>query len=157
MNWFQRMMYGRYGQDALNICLLIGTVVLMIALRITAACTGLFWLPLFSYLPLIACTFRMFSRNISRRSAENQKFLTFFTRIRNLFPGKHGSSGAYGNPYANPYQSNSYQRPAPKVKKEKGYKYYRCPSCRVQLRVPKGKGKICITCPKCRTDFIKKT
>lgn len=157
MNWLQRILYGRYGNDILNVCLLGFSIVLMVVLRIVAVFTGIIWLPVFSYLPFLACMFRMFSRNTSRRFAENQKFLAFFTRVRNLFPGKHRSSfgSAYG--YANPYQ-NGYSRPAPaKVKKEKGYKYYRCPDCRVQLRVPKGKGKICITCPKCHTEFIKKT
>ena len=33
------------------------------------------------------------------------------------------------------------------------YKYFKCKSCGVKLRVPKHKGKITITCPKCRTSF----
>jgi len=41
--------------------------------------------------------------------------------------------------------------------RDKGHKYYRCPRCRQQVRVPKGKGKISITCPKCKEKFIKKT
>lgn len=156
MNWFQRMMYGRYGNDILNFALLGFSILLMVVLRIVAVFTGLFWLPWFSYLPFIACIFRMFSRNISRRSAENQAFLRFFSRFRGLFAGKH--RGQSGNSYYGSYQSNAYSRPASaKVKKDKAYKYYRCPHCSIQLRVPKGKGKICITCPKCHTDFIKKT
>ena len=41
--------------------------------------------------------------------------------------------------------------------KDKNHRYYNCPRCRQQVRVPKGKGKIAITCPKCREKFIKKT
>ena len=41
--------------------------------------------------------------------------------------------------------------------KDKDHRYYNCPRCRQQVRVPKGKGKISITCPKCREKFIKKT
>ena len=41
--------------------------------------------------------------------------------------------------------------------KDKEHRYYNCPRCRQQVRVPKGKGKISITCPKCREKFIKIT
>lgn len=41
--------------------------------------------------------------------------------------------------------------------KDKEHRYYNCPRCRQQVRVPKGKGKISITCPKCREKFIRKT
>ena len=41
--------------------------------------------------------------------------------------------------------------------KDHDHRYFSCPKCRQQVRVPKGKGKIAITCPKCREKFIKKT
>ena len=41
--------------------------------------------------------------------------------------------------------------------KDKDHRYYNCPRCHQQVRVPRGKGKISITCPKCREKFIKKT
>ena len=41
--------------------------------------------------------------------------------------------------------------------KDRDHRYYACPKCRQQVRVPKGKGKIAIICPKCREKFIKKT
>ena len=41
--------------------------------------------------------------------------------------------------------------------KDKDHRYYNCPRCHQQVRVPKGKGKISITCPKCRENFIKTT
>jgi len=41
--------------------------------------------------------------------------------------------------------------------KDKEHRYYDCPRCRQQVRVPRGKGKISITCPKCREKFIRKT
>ena len=41
--------------------------------------------------------------------------------------------------------------------KDKEHRYYTCPRCHQQVRVPKGKGKISITCPKCREKFIKTT
>lgn len=41
--------------------------------------------------------------------------------------------------------------------KDREHRYYDCPRCRQQVRVPKGRGKIAITCPKCKEKFIKKT
>ena len=41
--------------------------------------------------------------------------------------------------------------------KDREHRYYDCPKCRQQVRVPRGKGKIAISCPKCREKFIKKT
>ncbi len=41
--------------------------------------------------------------------------------------------------------------------KDKEHRYYDCPRCRQQVRVPRGKGKISIVCPKCKEKFIKKT
>ena len=41
--------------------------------------------------------------------------------------------------------------------KDKDHRYYNCPRCRQQVRVPRGKGKISITCPRCREKFVKKT
>ena len=41
--------------------------------------------------------------------------------------------------------------------KDREHRYYDCPRCRQQIRVPRGKGKIAITCPKCKEKFIKKT
>ena len=41
--------------------------------------------------------------------------------------------------------------------KDREHRYFDCPRCRQQVRVPRGKGKISITCPKCKEKFIKKT
>ena len=41
--------------------------------------------------------------------------------------------------------------------RDRQHRYYDCPRCRQQVRVPRGKGKISITCPKCKEKFIKKT
>ena len=41
--------------------------------------------------------------------------------------------------------------------KDRKNKYFDCPKCHQQLRVPRGKGKISITCPRCKEKFIRKT
>lgn len=39
--------------------------------------------------------------------------------------------------------------------KDREHRYFSCPKCHQDVRVPKGAGKIAITCPKCREQFIK--
>lgn len=41
--------------------------------------------------------------------------------------------------------------------KDREHRYFDCPRCRQQVRVPRGKGKIAISCPKCKEKFIRKT
>ena len=41
--------------------------------------------------------------------------------------------------------------------RDRQHRYYDCPRCRQQIRVPRGKGKISITCPKCRERFVRKS
>ena len=78
--------------------------------------------------------FRMFSRNISKRSSENYAYLQKTERIRAWF-GK-------------------IKR---RIVQSRDYHIYKCPSCGQKIRVPRGKGKICITCPKCRKEFEKRS
>lgn len=75
---FIRFMYGRYGPDQLNTALLILGAVLTVLGWLCATPVVTF----LSYIPLTLVILRMFSRNISRRRKENQKFVQFFTRLR---------------------------------------------------------------------------
>lgn len=129
-NFFQRLMYGRYGVDALNNTMLAACVVLMLLSRVFRQ--G--WLNLLSIALLVLCYLRLFSRNINARYLENQKFLTAVQPVRKWFGGVR-------------------QR----FRDRKTHRYFNCPNCGMTLRVPKGRGKINITCPKCRAQFIKKT
>ncbi len=127
----------------------------------------------------IYSSFRMLSRNIAKRRAENDRFLSIFGKKANY--SDNGSS--YNNPFSNNSYSSQYRNATPtgdelkraekerkakekeekaRIKKErkeskKLYKYYKCPKCKTELRVPKGKGKIKIKCPKCQEQFIKRT
>ena len=128
--WLQRFMYGRYGADQLNMALMI--LFLVIALTTPLLKNNL---PLILNLVLLVLIYlRMFSRNISKRYAENQKFLKIWNPIRNKFrfTMKH-------------------------TKERKDYRFYKCPNCKQKVRVPKGRGEITITCPKCHTKFDKRT
>lgn len=41
--------------------------------------------------------------------------------------------------------------------KDRDHRYYDCPRCRQNVRVPRGKGRIAITCPRCKEKFIRKS
>ena len=60
------------------------------------------------------------------------------------------------NTYKRYQENRKYLSLLQKVK-DKEHRYYDCPRCRQQIRVPRGKGKIAITCPRCKEKFIKKT
>ena len=88
---------------------------------------------LISYLPLLGCIFRVFSRNHERRAHENECFLKL----------------------ARPLCENIIEKREEQAE-AKLFRFFKCPVCKQKLRVPKGKGKVEITCPKCGNKFIKK-
>lgn len=136
MNWKNKMsqfMYGRYGVDQFSKFLLLATLVLCIASIFLPPRVG----SLISTLVLILIIytyFRMFSRNIYKRAAENEKYLKITNKWRRKF---------------NTEKKIASQR--------KYYRFYKCPGCGQKIRVPKGRGKIQIRCPKCNEKFIKKS
>ena len=71
MNFIRKLMYGRYGSDQLSFFLLVVYIVLILL-------SGLPHLEVLSWLALAVLLwdlFRMFSRRIDRRRAENARFL----------------------------------------------------------------------------------
>lgn len=81
-DWFRNFMLGRYGSDKLNVALLVSGIVFMLLGSILGkfAWAGVF--TLLSYLVLIWCMFRMYSRNIDARRRENAAFLNFFSHMK---------------------------------------------------------------------------
>lgn len=129
-DFIRRFMYGRYGNDSLNQFLMLAALVLVAIwsfIRIP-------FLSLLILLMLAVCYYRMLSRDIGRRQAENQKFLIWWS------PKQKGIADAWA-----------------RFRDRKTHRYYRCSSCKAWLRVPRGKGKINIKCPKCGNQFVKKT
>ena len=86
MDFFRRFMAGRYGSDPLNNALLI----LGIALIIVARILGWAWMNVFILALLCLCYFRMFSRNIQARYAENEKFMRWWRPVSNRIRGAQG-------------------------------------------------------------------
>ena len=129
---FLIFMSGRYGNDKLNqfmMAVFLGCAVLNLFVRNAYASTVLnSWECLLIQLVYI----RMFSRNISKRYAENQKYLALENRLRRFFGQKR---------YL--------------MQQRKEYHIYKCPGCKQKIRIQRGKGKISIRCPKCGEEFIK--
>lgn len=127
---FQHFMVGRNGADELGRFISTMTLVLLVISLFTG--WGIvYWLGLFS---IFYTYFRMFSRNIPKRYAENQKFLN----LRYKAVAKWNLTKKH-------------------FAERKTYKFFKCPQCKQKVRVPKGRGKICITCPKCKKEFVKKS
>ena len=84
MNWLARMMYGRYGTDQLGFF----TLLLMLILNMVFAFTGWDALYILSFALAILSIFRIFSKNVSKRYEENQKFLQMTAPVRSFFSAK---------------------------------------------------------------------
>lgn len=129
MGWLQRLMYGRYGMDGLNIALLVLYLLLSLLSRLFRSSI----LGLLSFLCLLFTVVRMFSRDIPKRQQENARFMDAV------------------EPRVRSYNARRCRR------RDKEHCYFRCPNCGQQLRVPKGKGKIQITCRSCGASFEEET
>lgn len=127
---FMQGRYGTYGQDSLNKFLLAGALAAMVL----SLFTGWDILYLFALAALVYTYFRIFSKNYTKRYAENQIFLKSTEGIRRFFSTQKNVMG-----------------------QRKTHHIYKCPGCGQKIRVPRGKGKVAVRCPKCSTEFIKKS
>ena len=82
---FMRFMQGRYGVDQLSKALLvIGLISILLASFFRGSLVGTFFYYVGWFL-IIYCYFRMFSKNVSKRYAENQAYLAKSYKIRCFF------------------------------------------------------------------------
>lgn len=130
---FAKFMYGRYGADEFSRFLSVGSLapILISAFLPGIARTLLILLTLFM---MVFAYVRMFSKNFEKRRAENATYLRQKQRFTGWF---------------------SLRREMWQQRRE--FRFFKCPSCRAVMRVPKGKGKIRIVCKKCGTAFAKKS
>lgn len=132
MEWFKKMMYGRYGGDQLSRALLVLSFILLILTNFLPR--NLSILVIIAYIPVVICLLRIFSKNIYKRQQENYKYIIIKNRALDWV--KHRSN---------------------KIKDMRTHKYFVCKNCKQKLRVPRGQGKISITCPKCKNTFKAKS
>lgn len=134
-NWFRNFMTGRNGPDDLaRLLSFAGCIILIPALFLKngSLLQLLLWAAAFGC--LIAGYFRIFSRSVYKRQAENQAYVQWkYARMEQV----------------RQWKARQGQR--------RLYRFYRCPHCRTMARVPRGHGRIQITCPHCGTSFIRKS
>lgn len=126
----RQFMAGRYGADDLS-KFTIGLTAVFIILNLFSRS---FVFSLLAIAGIVVCYYRMFSRNIAKRSAENGKYLFYRQKYFGIFNKKKNQ-----------------------ILDRKTHHIYRCPQCRQKIRIPRGKGMIEIRCPKCSTIFKKKS
>ncbi|MBQ4269964.1 MAG: hypothetical protein IJB97_10000 [Clostridia bacterium] len=117
-----KFMMGRYGTDILNKDILWLTIILVLVnLFIRSAIIYILIYALF-----FISIFRMLSKNVIKRRAENAKYLITRNKVVKFVK----------------LQVN-------KVKYYKEYKYVTCKQCKAVIRVPRKKGTKNISCPGC--------
>ena len=126
-------MAGRYGADQFGRFLSGAALVLLIVNLFVRGVVGqiLYFLVL---AVLVYNIFRMFSKNTAARYKENVAYL----KVKNRVVG---------------WYANLRRR----IRESKTHRFYKCPTCKTTVRVPKGKGKIRITCPNCGASFVRKS
>lgn len=128
-------MSGRYGFDQLYRCLLLSGVLctlLASMLRDTPFFSNLLQLAAFALLAW--AIYRAMSRKVEKRYLENLHYLEKIGAVKQRF-----------------------RMNKEKFQQRKDFKFFVCPTCKTNLRVPKGKGKVNITCSKCGNRFQGKT
>ena len=138
MNFFQRIgnalsrfMYGRNGVDRLGLTMIWAALLLDIInmlLREKPVVSGI--TGLVSGVLLFTALFRMFSRNLEKRRAENTRFME-----KVWWPVSRRMAGAR------------------QQRMDKEHRYFTCHRCGAVCRVPRGKGRIVITCPRCGNEI----
>lgn len=137
---FRSFMVGRNGADHLSVALLwaglilylLGGIVGSIAVSVIFPILGIL-LNVTGFACYVLCVFRMFSRNVDKRRAENRRYVTLMEKKKT-------------------------QRRQAKVRfqNRKTYKYFKCPGCKAWLRLSRGKGVVTVTCSRCKTSFTQK-
>lgn len=143
-NFFSKIagfMYGRYGNDNLNIALGIFWLIINI---INTVFIRSFWLQMITNLILLIIIFRIFSKNIDRRSRENQTFLYYYNRMKPMAEKIRSFAKKVGVWFNLQFR---------KIKDRKTHRYIKCPYCKATIRVPFRKGKHSVNCPRCAVDF----
>lgn len=126
-----RFMAGRYGGDKLNNFLLGVYFLLWLVGLFFSGLPGRV-LYIVSMLVLAWAFWRMLSRNIPGRQAENERFLRLWDKWN---------------------VSGWLRRQGDRLRDIRRFRYRRCPGCSAWLRLPIRRGRRTVTCNRCRTQF----
>ena len=84
---------------------------------------------------------RTFSRDKAKFYKQNQQYLAQKARVTGFFN----------------LNKQKIDKKKKRAEQKKTHRFYNCPECKQQVRIPKGRGKVTITCPSCGTKFVKKS
>ena len=137
MSFLQRLkerlaifMQGRHGPDNLGMfTLLTGLVASLLG-----SFTGIGLFSLIGFVLYVTTVFRMLSRNNTKRIEENRKYIDLTSNWK--------------------LKSSQFIK---RMKNSKDYKYFKCPNCKVLLRMKRGSGERDITCVRCGHQFKQKS
>lgn len=132
---FMRFMQGRNGVDQFSRFTMGVALVAIVLTLFTGTRSGIgTFLDLFGMAAIVYTYFRIFSKNISKRYQENQKYLQYSAKFR-----------------------GRVDKEKQILRQRKDYHIYTCPGCGQKIRIPRGSfKKVEIECPKCHTKFIKR-
>lgn len=137
---FRSFMAGRNGADEFSMALLWGGLILYIlgsilssvqvgVVQILGMLASLAGMACYVY-----CVFRMFSRNVDKRRAENRRYVTMMEK-----------------------KKTERRQAKVRFQNRKTYKYFKCPGCKAWLRLKRGSGVVTVTCSRCHTSFTQKS
>lgn len=119
-------MTGRYGVDQLYYAMFALWVVLtLVNIKVDSLI-----LMAVSDVFIVLAIFRGFSRNISRRTAENEKFLKVWNPVKRKV-------------------RLLYRR----IREIRVHRFRKCPHCKKTLQLPIRRGKNTVKCPRCQEKF----
>lgn len=121
-----RFMQGRHGPDNLGMF----TLFTGLGCSIIGSITGVGILSLLGMGLYIWTLFRLFSKNNDKRIEENRKYISL-------------TSG---------WKTKSSQF-VKRLKNSREYRYFRCPNCKLLLRMKRGSGEKEVTCARCKHQF----
>ena len=132
---FMRFMQGRNGVDQFARFTMGVALAAIVLTLFTGTRSGIgAFLDMFGMAAIVYTYFRIFSKNISKRYQENQKYLQMTDKLRARFLKEKRM-----------------------MSQRKDYHIYSCPGCGQKIRIPRGGfKKVEIECPKCHTKFIKR-
>lgn len=124
-----RFFSGRNGTDA--ICYALFAAYLLVAVLNLFISSFILWC--LGWCIIAYLWFRVFSRNIYKRRAENERFISLILRVKRYFKIRRRA-----------------------FSERKLYSYKKCIHCKSTLRLPKKKGKHTVKCPRCGKEFYVK-
>lgn len=121
-----QFMQGRYGIDYLYVT----GIIFYFVLSFIQTFAQIPFLNMLLTIFIIWIFYRVFSKNISSRRAENQKFMKWISKLqRKVKPIRQ------------------------RIRLMGTHRYRKCPGCGVTLRLPLKRGRRQVVCPKCQNRF----